>query len=840
LVPILLTFKDYREAQFNLLDALARSMVSRDFKASPAKAREASAADSLEEAKQLIEDALEDGEILVIVDALDELESKDRATAARRITEDLKKFSGTPAILSCRKAAWHGQLAELQPEVVEMSDFTPAAIRQFLRQWSFPPPKSSGELLHLIENQPHIGDLARTPLMLTILAFLYSQPKYHLPENRAEFYEVCARALLEEWDQHRNPDRANRFERHHKEYVLAELAYRHLCGLTPDADLDERTALDTIAEVMVRNSLKSNENGQLLTEIRENSGLLIHLPPLGLRFPHRTFLEFFAALHLLRQGSVAKVFEHYAADPSRWREVLLLYIGLNTRTDECSEAVGRLFATDSPVMTLSALADARAVKPEVARTILDNYETILKAEPDPALVTVLGYVASNPRTAHSERAAQILQTLLESAAVLGGTLPPELLEALLLASLRRPTENTTQFVVDHIDELQFRRILPLIGERAFILTTKIIGDERLSLAKKQEWIDGLRRAGGVAQLLDLLTGPPLEPPLADACAVALTRLSGTQDFRKQVAEWTDIQKLCDGTTESILAGWGWPYDEPGTEPARRILVYLASHIARMDDSPLLQDAKALEGANRRLLYLINGLRSQQAKPLLPLPNFEPWGSMSTTMSTASVASIRRVWKAAASPRWRRWVSFWGDDDVSLFLLFLTGIPVVVLCFWALASIVWSVFGQGSLGIHWTASMSIVCAASTVAITAYVRGYSEPADKRSEWAPILVALILGWLLPIVVIMIPLSDELPFTRRHLLMVRRLLMLLCLAAAVLGTLLLPATGTIRILFGLGVGVQAVFTQFSFEPATFPLVPNRDTDRLCRYLTAKPEQEV
>ncbi|HYN78867.1 MAG TPA: hypothetical protein VES73_13885 [Lamprocystis sp. (in: g-proteobacteria)] len=39
--------------------------------------------------------------------------------------------------------------------------------------------------------------------------------KYRLPDNRTQFYEVCSRAVLEEWDQTQSCDRANQFDRPH-------------------------------------------------------------------------------------------------------------------------------------------------------------------------------------------------------------------------------------------------------------------------------------------------------------------------------------------------------------------------------------------------------------------------------------------------------------------------------------------------------------------------------------------------------------------------------------------------------------------------------------------------
>ena len=64
--------------------------------------------------------------------------------------------------------------------------------------------------------------------MLTIITFLYAQPKRILPDNRVKFYQECVDALLEKWDNAKQITRANDFESIDKVTILSALAYRHI------------------------------------------------------------------------------------------------------------------------------------------------------------------------------------------------------------------------------------------------------------------------------------------------------------------------------------------------------------------------------------------------------------------------------------------------------------------------------------------------------------------------------------------------------------------------------------------------------------------------------------
>ncbi len=78
-----------------------------------------------------------------------------------------------------------------------MAEFTPLEIRMFVSQWDFVGKKSGEQLAGLIAEKVYLKTIAVNPLMLTIITFLYAQPKRILPDNRVKFYKECIEALIE-------------------------------------------------------------------------------------------------------------------------------------------------------------------------------------------------------------------------------------------------------------------------------------------------------------------------------------------------------------------------------------------------------------------------------------------------------------------------------------------------------------------------------------------------------------------------------------------------------------------------------------------------------------------
>jgi len=123
-----------------------------------------------------------------------------------------------------------------------------------------------------------------------------------------QFYEQCSLALLEEWDRTKQVDRANKFESHQKVAVLSRVAFEHISSADINDELIDREVIHKyVREVMERMSLKKEEYPLMTNEIVRNSGLIHAIPPDDYRFPHRTFMEYFAAFYLEKKKSFEEI-----------------------------------------------------------------------------------------------------------------------------------------------------------------------------------------------------------------------------------------------------------------------------------------------------------------------------------------------------------------------------------------------------------------------------------------------------------------------------------------------------------------------------------------------------
>ena len=136
-----------------------------------------------------------------------------------------------------------------------------------------PPEKSVEQLLRALRDCPRIMSLGRNPLLLTIIAFLYSDPKFILPHSRAEFYQKATTLLLELWHQEHN-----RYRMREKHTVLQHLALRFQDSKRRhDRDrrsMDFQTVLAEVKQVLPKVDLDPSKDAKpLLDEIVERSGL---------------------------------------------------------------------------------------------------------------------------------------------------------------------------------------------------------------------------------------------------------------------------------------------------------------------------------------------------------------------------------------------------------------------------------------------------------------------------------------------------------------------------------------------------------------------------------------
>ncbi|MBD2169537.1 NACHT domain-containing protein [Calothrix membranacea FACHB-236] len=333
--------------------------------------------DGFPNAKHFVSESLDKGRLLLLFDGLDEVNSDSRARVVNEIKNLLDKYLKCPVIITCRTAVYRDEFHEVVERTLEVVEFNDQQIREFLISWKpdMPTDKSVDQLIQTLHDRPRIMALARNPLMLTIIAYLYADTNFVLPHSRAEFYRKATDILLEQWHQERN-----QFQARDKKLILQHLALFFQDNANKQGQ-DRRSVDWRIVELEVKKILPDlnlqpeTDTKQILQEIVERNGLLLAIDG-GERyqFAHLTLQEFFAASQLLNNAN--GLISRFKADPDAWRETLKLWCGIAGDSTSLIKEV----RTVDPVVAFECLADVQKVDSTLANEIINSFKLWLGEE----------------------------------------------------------------------------------------------------------------------------------------------------------------------------------------------------------------------------------------------------------------------------------------------------------------------------------------------------------------------------------------------------------------------------------------------------------------------------
>ncbi|MGB3512794.1 MAG: NACHT domain-containing protein [Microcoleaceae cyanobacterium] len=352
--------------------------------------------DDFPKANAFVEQSLEKGKLFLLFDGLDEVKSLIRSQVVQAINDLLDKYDKCRAIITCRAAVYRNDFAESVDKTLDIKEFSDRQMRLFLEAWKseMPPEKSIDQLIQTLRDRPLIMELARNPLMLTIVAHLYTQPAFVLPQSRSDFYQESTHILLNQWQNNFNQYK----ESAHKRRVLQHLALFAQDNASEkqkdDLSLDYQIVLEQIQKVLPDLNLNPETDTQpILREIVERSGLLLEIERGDkYQFAHLTLQEYFAAAALRDREN--ELIERFKNDPERWRETVKLWCGFAGNSTNLIEVI---YQEDS-LTAFECLADAQEVSPILAERIIEEFkQKLAEANSDENLARAFGAVASDVR-----------------------------------------------------------------------------------------------------------------------------------------------------------------------------------------------------------------------------------------------------------------------------------------------------------------------------------------------------------------------------------------------------------------------------------------------------------
>ena len=630
LIPVLITFSDLK----NMLrdnKSLEQLIVERlefyKFGQNKKSVRKLNNQTKNTIAQKFVEDNLYTGKIVLLFDGYDEVEKTARETTSNFLNTFLGKHEKIPAVFSSRTAVYEKEpvFNILNPNKISMAPFTRYAILRFLSHWRFDGEKSSLVLYNLINQRTHLLELATNPLTLTLITFIYSMTKYTLPDNRVEFYQLCTYALLEDWDRYQNNERINKYESDIKIAVLNRIAFEHLSTASnTDEAIQEDFIHRIIREVMRELSLKADEYGLLKRELIQNSGLLQIIPPTDYSFPHRTFMEFFAANYLIKQKNSKDVYELYKQDPSRWREVLLLYMGLNKKKDNADNILLNLIndfynelrdLSEPDILVIKALTECAMDVPETAGKILDAVELFLQEKLNLEVIEELGFITASPKGLYAEKARKILLRLLKRLEV---ELDDKAFQQVIFSLLHAREDSIDEIILKNIKRFNLSQLFYNVGPRGKLFIHRLFS-MKLSLNEKNEIINGLKESGNYEILSSILIEQS-DLRIKEIVSMALftmSKLDGFIEFLDNVEIGLLNKDIKEIINQKYLE-WGWNWNLPNSESGKKIAIlicyYAAKNIAKEYNNKLYYIKKIINQVNYRFRFLATGFLVEEKLP----------------------------------------------------------------------------------------------------------------------------------------------------------------------------------------------------------------------------------
>lgn len=291
-----------------------------------------------EDADHFIDYLLEKGRFLILLDGLDEVSEGKKDIVIQEIKNLSSKYRNNQFILSCRIAAYNALFEGFTD--VEMADFGEKEIQKFIKSWFPTDTKTRENCWKELNQQKTIKELAKTPLLLTMLCITYDAAN-HFPLSKSELYDEAITALLKTWDSTRRIRRSEVYQSlslSKKEALLSKIAFEAFEN--NQYFIKKRWLENKIGDYIINIPYVEKEKLEIdqkavLQSIIANHGLIVPRANNIYSFSHLSFQEYFTAKYLVdfvRVDLIPNLLSENLLDP-RWKEVFLIISELLSNSD---------------------------------------------------------------------------------------------------------------------------------------------------------------------------------------------------------------------------------------------------------------------------------------------------------------------------------------------------------------------------------------------------------------------------------------------------------------------------------------------------------------------------
>jgi len=318
-----------------------------------------------------IENELDHHRFLILLDGLDAIaDAQERKRVVQWIESQIKQYDDTRFVVTSRRAGYVSNPID-GVAVLDVKPFRWQQVERFLTNWYLAMETAragkrdarvrkransgSQDLLRRLGANSALGDLAVNPLLLTIIAAVYSESNT-LPDRRVELYSKICDVFLGE--RQASKDFPLDLTPGEKRRVLEPLAWKMM---EHNLQVIDRSSAESMVAPVLSLVDPNLQPARFFASVRD-SGLIIEQKKGELAFAHLTFQEYLAACHVGRQELELDLAEHIGDE--WWRETIRFFAAERDATWLIGAAFGK------EPLSASALAVASECLDESAETIV--------------------------------------------------------------------------------------------------------------------------------------------------------------------------------------------------------------------------------------------------------------------------------------------------------------------------------------------------------------------------------------------------------------------------------------------------------------------------------------
>ena len=276
----------------------------------------------------ILEEQLKKGNFLFLLDGFDEKSNKKQSEKIQEeILRFIKIYPECRFIITCRDEVYNREFHGTIDNEYLIKEFEKEQIKKYIEVWLKIDNKANKNpevIYNVLQENSNLMELAKTPLMLSMILFLHVDNDKQLPHSRGEFYGRLTKVLLSPEENDFPKKFRYKWERKELKSLLSHIAWN-----MDDGEISRSKIKEFIKEIKPEES----DDNSIINDVL-HSGLIRKIKSVEkdeesvYTFTHKTIQEYFVAYYVSHNNAEDSLLERFMDNSRYWEETIRLYCNL--------------------------------------------------------------------------------------------------------------------------------------------------------------------------------------------------------------------------------------------------------------------------------------------------------------------------------------------------------------------------------------------------------------------------------------------------------------------------------------------------------------------------------